>query len=879
MMRSKSFRIALVPVLLALPFLLLHAADPSSIDLPGDRAFPESITSTSDGTIYVGNIAEGGILRITGSKVEAWIAPGAFGSHRIYGVFADEKSGTLWACSNDLGGHDGSALKGFDLKTGEGKVSYAFPPGRAECNDIAIGKDGAVYVSDTGAPRVLRLAPGSQTLEVWVTDPRFDQRGNDTDGIAFGGDGQLYVNTLGDSHLYRIPLEGDKPGTVSMLQTSRPIVATDGMRHEKDNQFLMVEGVGRLDRVVIDGDNATVTTLREGLDEPTSVAVVGQTAWVSEGQLSYLFDRAKRGQQPNLPFHLQAVSLGPGSGAASSPAPAATMTATPAVSPDAGCNGEKVGITLPPGFCATIFADGVGHARHMSFASDGTLYVNTWSGVYYPHDKSREGGFLVALRDTKGTGHADVNERFGPGVAQGSPGGTGIALHKGWLYFEMGDKIARYKMTPGQMIPQSDPEVIVSGLPLAGEHPMHQFIIDDKDNLFINVGAFSNACEHKLGEPLSPGYDPCTELETRAGVWRYSATKLGQTFSPTERYVTGMRNGGGMQLDKSGRLLMTQHGRDRLSQSFKNIYTPEQGPELPAEELLVIKQGADYGWPYCYYDGFQQKLVLAPEYGGDGKTVGRCADKVTPIAFYPAHWAPNDLLLYYGTSFPSPYRGGAFIAFHGSWNRSPAPQAGFRVVFQPIKKGNPSGAFITFADGFPGKARPDNTAYRPSGLVMGPDGALYVSEDYHSGRIWKIVYNGPKNDSTLTPAPDPVYAASASGATGGRDVSMLPLAPGTTREQVALGARIFQGEARNGTCGGCHGINGTGASFGSDLSHGVWLWSDGSLAGITSSIKTGVSQPKQHAGAMPPSGGTDLSSDDLAAVSAYVWAIGHQQTR
>lgn len=683
---------------LTLLLLVRPAAAPSSIELPGPRAFAESLTSASDGSIFVGQIAEGGILRVKDGTPEVWVQPGAFGSRSIYGVFADEKSGILWACSNDLAqyglttaGEPGSALKGFDLTTGAGKISVAFPEGRAECNDIAVGNDGAVYVSDTANPRVLRLAPGGRALDVWLTDPRFEHRGSDTDGIAFGDDGYLYVNTLGDSRLYRIAIEGDKPGAVTELQTSRPIVDADGLRHEKGNQFLMVEGVGRLARIAIEGDRATVTTLREGLDEPTAVTVIGETAWVAEGRLSYIFSRAKRGQQPPLPFHLQGVALTP-----------AAATAAPS----AGCQDEEIGITLPPGFCATIFADGVGHGRQMAVAPDGTLYVNTWSGSYYRREPPREGGFLVALRDTKGTGHADVNIRFGPGVAQGSPGGTGIALHKGFLYFEMGGTIARYKMTPGQAVPQGEPEAIVSGLPIEGEHPMHQFVIDGRDNLYVNVGSLSNACEHKLGEPLSPGYDPCTELETRAGVWRYNAMKPGQTFSPKERYATGIRNGGGMRIDETGRLLMTQHGRDRLSQSFQNLYRPDQGPELPAEELLVVRQGADYGWPYCYYDGFQKTLVLAPEYGGDGTKVGSCGSKEPPIATYPAHWAPNDLLLYRGTSFPKPYQGGAFIAFHGSWNRSPAPQAGFKIVFQPMADGRPSGDSIVFADGFAGKARP-----------------------------------------------------------------------------------------------------------------------------------------------------------------------------
>ena len=129
----------------------------------------------------------------------------------------------------------------------------------------------------------------------------------------------------------------------------------------------------------------------------------------------------------------------------------------------------------------------------------------------------------------------------------------------------------------------------------------------------------------------------------------------------------------------------------------------EQGANQPAEELVQLERGADFGWPYCYFDLSQQKLVLAPEYGGDGgKAIGLCAGKRAPVAAFPAHWAPNDLAIYDGQQFPAPYRGGAFIAFHGSWNRAPFPQEGYNVVFQPLADGKPSGNYVVFADGFAG---------------------------------------------------------------------------------------------------------------------------------------------------------------------------------
>ena len=422
---------------------------------------------------------------------------------------------------------------------------------------------------------------------------------------------------------------------------------------------------------------------------------------------------------------------------------AADTASKVAAAPAAACAGDNGGITLQPGFCATIFADSLGHVRDLVVAANGDVYANTWSGKYYSEGSTPPHPFLVALRDTNRDGRADVIQRFGDSLANGGAGGTGIALHDGALFAESKDMIVRYAMHSG-FTPKAGPATVVSGLPLSGDHPMHPFVIDSSGQLFMDVGSATNACQVRNRTLKSPGHNPCTELETRAGIWSYDAKKTGQRFSPAGRYATGIRNAVGIALDPSGQLYSTQHGRDQLSDNWPALYTAKQSADLPAEELLKIQKGGNYGWPECYFDSTQKKLVLAPEYGGDGgKAVGACDKKIEPAAYFPAHWAPDGLVFYDGSQFPSQYKGGAFIAFHGSWNRAPEPQSGYRVVFVPFSGGSPKGGYETFANDFAGVPQPQPTTakYRPTGLAVSPDGSLYVGDDVH-GRVWRITYRG-----------------------------------------------------------------------------------------------------------------------------------------
>ncbi len=303
-----------------LTFATAGRAQAPTVDLPGERVFPESISSTADGALYVSSLAGGGVLRVApgASKAESWIKPGAFGTRSTFGVLADESSNTLWVCSNDASALGvagpsevkGAFLKGFDLKTGEGKVSAAFPGPRALCNDIAIGPDGSAYVTNTFAPEILRLDPTSGQLRVWASDPQLapPASGAGLDGIAFGGDGNLYVNTFTPGELFRVDVKDGVAGKVTKLKTSRPLVLTDALRPLGGQRFLLIEGAGRLDRLTIDGDKAQVETIRDGFIDPTGVTISKDRAWVAEGQLSRLH-YPQQGEAPRLPFRLYAAPL------------------------------------------------------------------------------------------------------------------------------------------------------------------------------------------------------------------------------------------------------------------------------------------------------------------------------------------------------------------------------------------------------------------------------------------------------------------------------------------------------------------------------------------------------------------------------------------
>jgi len=525
-------------------------------------------------------------------------------------------------------------------------------------------------------------------------------------------------------------------------------------------------------------------------------------------------------------------------------------------------------LTLPAGFCAQVFAQGLGHVRHMVLNAEGTLYANSQPGY---EDTDKAAG-LIILRDKDGDGRAD--ETLRPIADQ--KGGTGVALYKGAVYFENGARIMRHALDPATGLPAATGEEVVTNLATSGDHVSHSIQIAPDGTLYVNSGSATNACQQENRKAGSRGIAGCPEKQLRAGIWRYSADQTGQIFAPNARFATGIRNAVGLALDRKGSLFATQHGRDQLRENWGALYTAEQSQNLPAEELVAVRQGDDFGWPECYYDPKAKALVLAPEYGGDGgKTIGLCASRKPPVAAFPAHWAPNAVTIYEGQQFPAAYRGGAFIAFHGSWNRAPGPQDGFNVVFQPMRDGAASGAYTIFADGFAGagKARGD-AKYRPSGLAVGPDGALYISDD-KGGRIWKVTYQG---GAVASAQPSSTSKPAASAAPTTAAAPKLALPKGVTAASIALGQKIYEGKIGGATCAGCHGSMGQGTALAPRLNDSQWLWSDGSPAGIRATIISGVAKPKRYPAPMPAYGGVKLDDKATSALAAYVWSIAQAKS-
>lgn len=383
----------------------------------------------------------------------------------------------------------------------------------------------------------------------------------------------------------------------------------------------------------------------------------------------------------------------------------------------------NAGLKLPAGFKAQAIAENLGAARHIAVTPLGDVYVKVQT--------SKPGKAIAMIHD-------------GEVKTFGTYRGTGMVIKGNYLYTSSDEEVFRYALNDKfEVINPEQPEKLVTGLINRHQHEAKALTLDNAGNIYVNIGAYSNSCQVQDRAKGSKGIEGCPIRDSAAGIWQFRADKQNQTYGDGSRYATGLRNVVGLDWNTTAnQLFVMQHGRDGLFDMFPEYYDLQQGNELPAECMYALKKGDDAGWPYIYYDGLQHKKMLAPEYGGDGKKTGG-ENAIDPVVAFPAHMAPNGLLFYTGSQFPEKYKNGAFVAFHGSWNRQKG-QKGYFVAFVPFKDGKPTGKWEIFADGFAGVENiqsPGQAKHRPCGLAQGPDGALYVTDDV-KGTVYKITYGG-----------------------------------------------------------------------------------------------------------------------------------------
>lgn len=536
----------------------------------------------------------------------------------------------------------------------------------------------------------------------------------------------------------------------------------------------------------------------------------------------------------------------------------ALIQCTPA--PDGpGGRAADGGLLLPDGFDAVVVVDSIGPARHLAVRENGDIYAML--------KRSYPDGTVVALRDTTGDGRADIVRKFG---ALENEGGwyTGAEIRGDYLYVSTSLRIYRYQLTPGRLVPEAPPDTVLLD---DHEHGVHEHIskpmaFDEAGHLYVPFGAPTNACQEPKRTPGVPGQDPCPDLDAHGGIWRFEAGAINQTQADGDEFASGIRSAVAIDWNPvDDNLYVVVHGRDNLHRLWPNTFTRWENAMLPAEEFIRVTEGAHFGWPYCYYDQLQGQKVLAPEYGGDGDTVGRCSQFDDPLIGFPGHFAPNDLLFYRGDHFPERYANGAFIALHGSTIRNPYPQAGYFVAFVPFADGAPAGAWEVFANGFAGVDPIVNTSdakHRPGGLAMGPEGALYITED-NRGTIWRVTFTGDKDAFGVAQ----LARMEQEKRTASNIRTPDPEADNLQREELLAGGKLY-----NTYCAACHQQDGLGAPPRYPPLVGT-EWVTGDKQRLISVIINGLEGPIEVNGepynnAMPQH--SFLSDQEVAEVATYI---------
>ena len=340
-------------------------------------------------------------------------------------------------------------------------------------------------------------------------------------------------------------------------------------------------------------------------------------------------------------------------------------------------------ISVPPGFTINLFAKDLNGPRFIRFGPDGALYV-----------ADRRSDRIVALIDADRDGVAESRRVF----AEGLDNPHSLVSHQGAWYIGVPSGVIRLEDKDRDGLADKR-EVVIDDYPTGGHSTRTvEFLPDGR--MVVSVGSSCNVCEE-------------TDRRRAAVVVYDGATGRGEKI-----FASGLRNAVGLALHpETGELWATNNGRDLL------------GDDLPPEAVYIVREGADYGWPGCHNGSIED-----PDFGGPGS----CEGVAEPIINMQAHSAPLGLVFYTGESFPAEYRGDLFIAFHGSWNRS--VPTGYKVVRLPLEGSQPSGPLEDFATGWLDPAS-GKVSGRPVGLAVGPEGALYVSDD-KAGMIYRISYSG-----------------------------------------------------------------------------------------------------------------------------------------
>ena len=527
------------------------------------------------------------------------------------------------------------------------------------------------------------------------------------------------------------------------------------------------------------------------------------------------------------------------------------------------------GLILPGGFEALVVVDSIGRARHLAVNDNGDIYVK----LEY-NDKMKGSGGTVGLRDTNGDGKADSIVYFGDYTDVGNSA-VGMTIHNGYLYTSTVTTVLRNKLTDGTLVPTSKTEVILTDTGANVERNWHTtkpVAFDDKGYMYVPFGSPTDdgmdiTKYGPTGIPGGQGIDPDPELINHAGIWRFDANKTGLTQADGYKFATGLRSIVGMVWNPEDKnLYAVVNGIDNFHTIYPTLYTPLQAALLPAELLVKVTEGSNFGWPYAYYDELKGKNILSPGYGGDGGKIGRAAKFDAPIIGFPGHWAPMDLLFYHGNQFPDRYKNGVFIAFHGSTDRSPYSQSGFIVCFAPFEKGKPTGTYEVFADGFTGRDTVVNTSdakYRPMGLAEGPDGSLYITES-NKGKIWRVMYKGDKTK----------FGNAQLAELKSRKKTIIYIkTPDSVRDNLHVSSELEGGILYNTYCATCHQRNGMGDNnrfpplAGSELVTGdkgqlIKIVLDGLLGPVEVKGKT-------YNGLMPPHSGY-LDDHAIASILTYI---------